>query len=135
MITVTSGRKRIRDKGIKWIEHYGEKSQEVKKRFEKILPGSYFRWVGKDYEDGVWRYVVVGPAISRREGKSFFAGNKKMPKDPKKKAYSPSGKYFSSLKGAIAHAIDMWGVRMPNDAGNYTKTDLMTVDIPRHIKS
>ena len=130
-----AGRRRIRDKGIKWIEFYGDKSKEVKKKFEKILPGSYFRWTGKDYEDGVWRYVVVGPAISKREGKAFFAGNKKMPKDPRKKAYSPSGKYFPSLKSAISHAIEMWGVRMPENAGNYVKNDLAGVDIPRRIKS
>lgn len=135
MLTVTSGRRRIKDKGIKWDENYGEKSRDVKKRFEKILPGSYFRWVGKDYEDACWRYVVIGPAVSKREGKSFFAGNKKMPTDPKKKAYSPSGKYFSSLRGAIAYAIDMWGVRMPQDAGTYTKSDLEGINIPSHIKS
>jgi len=135
MITVTSGRRRIKDKGIKWDEHYGEKSKDVKKKFEKLLPGSYFRWVGKDYEDGVMRYVVVGPAISKREGKAFFSGNKKMPKDPRKKAYSPSGKYFPSLRGAISYAIEMWGVRMPANAGTYTKDDLASVDIPSHLKS
>ena len=129
-----AGRRRIRDKGIRWVEHYGAKSAGVKKKFEKILPGSYFRWVGKDYEDGVMRYVVVGPAISRREGKTFFAGNKKMPKNPRKAAYSPSGKYFPSLRSAISHAIEMWGVRMPQNAGQYTQKDLVNVDIPKHIK-
>ncbi|KKN50661.1 hypothetical protein LCGC14_0630450 [marine sediment metagenome] len=129
-----AGRKRIKDKGIRWIEYYSEKSESVKKKFEKILPGSYFRWVGKDYEDGVMRYVVVGPSVSRREGKSFFAGNKKMPRDPRKKAYSPSGKYFPSLRSAIAHAIEMWGVRMPNNAGHYTRNDLATIEIPKHVK-
>ena len=135
MIIVEAGRRRIKEKGIKWIEHYGEKSEDVKQKFEEMLPGSYFRWVGKDYEDACWRYVVVGPAISKREGKSFFAGNKKMPTDPSKKAYSPSGKYFPSLRGAISYAIEMWGVRMPEDAGQYIKDDLAPLDIPKHVKT
>lgn len=135
MITIEAGRRRIKEKGIKWIEHYGEKSKDVKQKFEELLPGSYFRWVGKDYEDACWRYVVVGPAISSREGKAFFAGNKKMPNDPKKKAYSPSGKYFPSLRAAISYAIEMWGVRMPDGAGQYTKQDLAPLDIPKHIKT
>ena len=135
MIEVRAGRRRIKEKGIKWDEHYGEKSEDVKKKFDEVLPGSYFRWVGKDYEDACWRYVVVGPAVSKREGKSFFAGNKKMPNDPKKKAYSPSGKYFTSVRAAIAYAIEMWGVRMPEDAGQWTKNDLQAIEIPKHIKS
>lgn len=134
MIIVTSGRRRIKEKGIRWEEHYGEKSKDVKDRFEDMLPGSYFRWVGKDYEDSCWRYVVVGPAISKREGKAFFAGNKKMPTDPKKKAYSPSGKYFPTLRAAISYAIEMWGVRMPDNAGHWTKQDLSGLEIPKHIK-
>jgi len=134
MLTVISGRRRIKDKGIPWKENYGEKSKEVKKKFEELLPGSYFRWTGKDYEDGCWRYVVVGPSISKRQGKTFFAGNKKIPNDPLKKAYSPSGKYFSTLRTAISYAIDMWGVTMPSDAGSYTVEDLKPLDIPKHIK-
>ena len=134
MLTVLSGRRRIKEKGIKWDEHYGEKSSAVKKKFEGMLPGSYFRWVGKDYEDDCWRYVVVGPAVSKREGLAFFAGNKKMPHDPKKKAYSPSGKYFPTLRSAIAYAIEMWGIKMPQNAGSYTKSDLAGLDIPKHIK-
>ena len=135
MIYHIAGRRRLKEKGIKWVENYGQKSEAVKEKFEKILPGSYFRWIGKDYEDNCMRYVVVGPAISKRKGKSFFAGNKKMPRDPKKKAYSPSGKYFPSLRSAISYAIEMWGVRMPNNAGQYTKNDLDSVEIPKHIKS
>ena len=131
---IEAGRRRIKDKGIKWVEHYGEKSRTVKEKFDDLLPGSYFRWVGKDYEDNAWRYVVVGPAISKREGKSFFSGNKKMPTDPKKKAYSPSGKYFPSLRSAIAYAVEMWGIQTPKNAANYTKSDLMGVDIPKHVK-
>ena len=134
MIIIISGRRRIKDKGIRWIENYGEKSTEIKEKFEKILPGSYFRWVGKDYEDNAWRYVVVGPAISKRVGKAFFAGNKKMPIREGKKAFSPSGKYFKTLKAALAHAIDMWGVTMPKNAGKWTDKDLANIEIPKHIK-
>lgn len=131
---VFSGRKRLKDRHINWKEHYGEKSKHIKKKFEKLLTGSYFRWEGLDHESGHPYYVVVGPAISKRKGKSFFAGVKKLPKNPKKKAYSPSGKYFNSLKGAISYAADMWGVSFPRNAGNYNKNDLLAIDIPKHIK-
>lgn len=135
MRIITSGRRRIRDRGINWKEKYEKKSKDVKKHFEKVLPGSYFRWEGYDYESGHPYYVVVGPAISKRYGKSFFAGIKKMPKDPRKKAYSPSGKYFHSLRSALSHIQEMWGVSSPPHAGNYTTSDLSPIKIPKHIKS
>ena len=135
MIIVTSGRRRIKERGIKWEETYLKRSKHVKKHFEKILPGSYFKWVGMDHESGHPYYVVVGPAISKREGKAFFAGIKKMPKDPKKTAYSPSGKYFPALRAALSHAVEMWGIKFPQNAGNYSKNDLQTIKIPKHVKS
>lgn len=135
MKIVLAGRRRIKDRGIKWEETYGEKSKDAKKHFENILPGSYFRWEGYDYESGHPYYVVVGPAMSKRYGKAFFAGIKKMPKDPKKKAYSPSGKYFESLSSALSHASEMWGISYPQNAGQYRKNDLANLDIPKHIKS
>lgn len=129
-----AGRRRLKERHIRWQEHYGRKSKDVKKRFEHMLPGSYFRWEGFDHESGHPYYVVVGPAVSKRYGKSFFAGVKKMPKDPKKKAYSPSGKYFESLRAALSYAVEMWGVKMPQNAGSYGKHDLAPLDIPKHIK-
>ena len=134
MKIIYSSRKRLKERGIKWEEHYGKKSVDVKEHFEDVLPGSYFRWEGYDHTTGHPYYVVVGPAISERFGKSFFAGVKKMPKDPKKKAYSPSGKYFPSLRAALSHAADMWGIRFPKNAGSYTKNDLQSIEIPRHVK-
>lgn len=134
MIIIESGRRRIKDRHINWKEHYGEHSSGLKKKLEKILPGSYFRWEGFDYESGHPYYVVVGPAISKRQGKSFFAGIKKMPKDKKKKAYSPSGKYFSTLRSALSHAQEMWGSPYPKNAGMYSSTDLINIEIPRHMK-
>jgi len=131
---VLASRRRIRDRGIRWKEQYGEKSTQLKEKFEKMLPGSYFRWEGFDYESGHPYYIVVGPSISKRYGKMFFAGIKKMPKDPKKKAYSPSGQYFQNLRGALRHANEMWGISVPRNAGGYNKNDLLTVDIPRHMK-
>lgn len=135
MIWVIAGRRRLKDRGIRWKEHYGPKSKDLKKKFEELLPGSYFRWEGMDHESGHPYYVVVGPAISKRVGKSFFAGVKKLPKDPKHhKAYSPSGKYFPSLRSAISHAVQMWGVAAPKNAGHYKKEHLLSIDIPKHIK-
>lgn len=134
MKIVIAGRRRIKDRNIGWKEHYGEKSVALKKKLEKILPGGYFRWEGMDYESGHPYYIVVGPAISNRYGKAFFAGIKKMPKNPKQKTYSPSGKYFSSLRSALTHASDMWGISFPKNAANYKKEDLANVDIPKHMK-
>lgn len=131
---VIAGRRRLKDRHIRWEEHYGKKSRDIKKHFDKVLPGSYYRWEGFDHETNHPYYVVVGPAMSKRYGKSFFAGVKKMPKDPRKKSYSPSGKYFSSLRSALSHAVDMWGVSFPPEAGNYSKNELLSVDIPKHIK-
>lgn len=134
MLFVLSGRRRLKDRGIRWEETYGEKSAGMKKKFEKILPGSYFRWEGFDFESGHPYYVVVGPAISKRQGKSFFAGVKKLPLDPKKKTYSPSGKYFPTLKGALSHANQMWGITFPKNSGNYKAGDLANLEIPKHVK-
>jgi len=127
-------RKRIKDRGIKWEESYKRKSKAAKKHFEKILPGGYFRWEGFDRTTGHPYYIVVGPAISEKYGKMFFAGIKKMPKDPKKKAYSPTGKYFPALRAALSHAAEMWGIKFPQNAGSFTKNDLTAVHIPRHMK-
>lgn len=129
-----AGRRRIKEKHINWKEHYGEKSAKVKKKFEKIMPGVYFRWEGKDYESGHPYYVVVGPSESKRYGKSFFAGVKKLPINPRKKAYSPSGKYFHDLLSALRYASDMWGVPVPPDRGQYSASDLEGIEIPKHIK-
>lgn len=135
MKIITSGRKKLKDRHIDWKEKYGKKSFAVKKKFEKMLPGSYFRWEGFDYNETMHPYfVVVGPTDSRRYGKAFFAGNKKLPTDPKEKVYSPSGKYFSSLREALHHASDMWGTPTPKNAGHYKKVDLLPLDIPSHLK-
>lgn len=134
MLIVVAGRRRLKDRGIKWDESYHERSAQMKKHFDKKLPNSYFRWEGHDYESGHPYYVIVGPAESRRQGKSFFAGVKKMPLDKKKKAYSPSGKYFYSLKAALSYAQSMWGIPYPKVAGNYNSKDLSSIKIPRHVK-
>lgn len=134
MIIIEAERKRIKDRGIRWEETYKERSKVAKKHFDEKLPGSYFRWEGFDHTSGHPYYVVVGPAISERYGKSFFAGVKKMPIDPHKKAYSPTGKYFPSLRAALSHASEMWGIKFPQNAGNYEKHDLDAIEIPRHMK-
>ena len=131
---ILAGRRRLKDRHIPFKEHYREKSGKVKRKFEKILPGAYFRFEGFDHESGHPYYVVVGPSISEEYGKAFFAGVKKMPTNPKKKAYSPSGKYFPTLNEALKYAQDMWGIRMPPRHGNYTVKDIAGLEIPRHIK-
>lgn len=128
-----AGRRRIADRHIAWKEKYGEKSEALKKHYDEVLPGSYFRWEGFDYETMHPYFIVVGPSISNRYGRMFFAGVKKMPNEKKKKVYSPSGKYFSSLSGAIRHAQEMWGAPFPKTAGKYVKPDLNGIKIPKHI--
>ena len=128
-------KKRIRDRGIKWTEHYHEKSAPLKKRYAKTLgSGSYFRWEGHDYTTNGDYFIVVGPAKTKDLKKRFFAGIKRLPEDVKKKVYAPSGEYFSSMHGALSFATDRWAVKFPRGSPNYTLNDLMNIDIPRHVR-
>lgn len=131
---LTAGRKRIKDRGIKWEETYVEKSKSLKKRFDKSIGvGAYRRWEGQDYTTNSKYYVVVGPTIQSDLGKCFFSGIKKLPSDPHKKVYSPSGEYFTSVNAAYSHATEKWGVPFPQGQVNFTKDMLETVSIPQHI--
>jgi hypothetical protein len=117
--------KRIKDRGIIWHETYTKKTAGLKKRFTKELgPGSYFRWEGYDSTIGKDYYVVVGPGYSKTKGKLFFAGIRRLPGE-----YSPNGEYFRSLRRAMSHARDMWGVRYPKDFKDYTQEDLVNVRV------
>ena len=66
--------------------------------------------------------------------KKFFAGIKRLPDDPNKLVYSPSGEYFSTAHAAYSHASDKWGVPFPQGAPDYDEQALMNVKIPRHVK-
>jgi hypothetical protein len=132
---VIAGRKRIRDRGINWKETYQEKSESLKKRFDKAIgPGAYYRWEGHDYTTGSDYYIVVGPTIQRELGKCFFSGIKKMPLDPKKKVYSPSGEYFTNIISALSYAGEKWGLKMPMNQQPYDQGALANVDVPEHIR-
>lgn len=134
-LTSTAGRKKIKDRGIRWVEKYHEKSKALKKRFDgDIGPGAYYRWEGHDYTTNSNYYVVVGPTVQTNLGKCFFAGIKKLPNDPNKKVYSPSGEYFSNIMSALSYASDKWGVKIPLGQQRYDKAQLEAVDIPEHIK-
>lgn len=131
----TAYRKRIKDRGIKWEEAYHERSAKLKKRFDKDLgPGAYTRWEGHDYTTYSDYFVVVGPAVTKDLKKRFFSGIKKLPRDPRKKVYAPSGEYFSTVVGAYSHASEKWGVKFPKGVTNYSLNDLARIDIPRHVK-
>lgn len=129
-------RQRIRERGINWIETYGEKSEDLKAKFEKIIgPGSYFRWEGYDYTTNSDYFVVIGPATQKTGQKSFFAGIKKMPpKERRKKVYAPSGKYFPNITSAFSHATQMWGTPVPSNVPSYDADMLQSIKLPRHIK-
>jgi len=131
-----SGRKRIRERGIDWKEKYGEKSESLKKRFDKkIGSNAYLRWEGHDYTTDGDYFVVVGPAITKEGQKQFFAGIKRLPpKHDRKKIYAPSGKYFPYIISALSHANDMWGTPIPENQINYGPEHLASVKIPRHMK-
>jgi len=130
-----AGRKRIKDRGIEWKEHYHERSQKLKERFERDLgKGSYKRWEGHDYTTNSDYFVVVGPALTKEGKKRFFSGVKKLPDDPKAKIYAPSGEYFSTIEAAFSHANDKWGIIFPRDVPHYTMNDLARIKIPRHVK-
>ena len=132
-----SGRKRIKDRGIKWEPTYHERSQRLKDRFEKDLgPNAYIRWEGHDYTTNSDYFVVVGPAKKRYGELAFFAGIKKLPPHYEhKKVYAPSGKYFSSLLAALSHASQTWGVMFPPGQTNMTLADLAGKNIPRRVKA
>lgn len=130
-----AGRKRIKDRGINWKEHYGEKSAPLKKRFDRdVGPGAYMRWEGHDFTTNSDYFIIVGPALTRQGKKQFFSGIKKLPKDPTKTVYAPSGKYYPTISAALSHASEKWGVPYPRNAVKYTTNDLADVTIPRHVK-
>ena len=130
-----SYRKRIKDRGIEWKSRYHERSLKLKERFDKeIGPLSYIRWEGHDYSTDGDYFVVMGPSLTKTGQKRFFAGIKRVPKDPKAKVYAPSGEYFFSSLSALTHAEEKWAVPYPRGAQNYTVNNLADIEIPRHVK-
>ncbi len=130
-----AGRKRIKDRGIKWEPHYKKRSKRLKEKFDEILgPMSYMRWEGHDYTTNSNYFVVMGPSLTKEGKKRFFAGIKKLPDDPGKKVYAPSGEYFTTSHGALSYVSDKWGVPYPREAPRYTVQDLIPIKIPRHVK-
>lgn len=131
----TAGRKRIKDRGIKWEPRYHERSLRLKERFDKdIGPLSYIRWEGHDYTTNSDYFVIMGPSLTKEGRKRFFAGIKKLPDDPKKKIYAPSGEYFTSSVAALSHCGEKWAVPFPRGAPNYSVEQLTNIEIPRHVK-
>jgi len=128
-------RKRIRDRGIKWEEFYHERSAPLKKRLDReVGPGAYHRWEGHDYTTDGDYFIVAGPSVTEDLKKMFFAGIKRLPDDPHKKVYAPSGEYFSTSHAALSFAADRWAVPFPRGIQNYSLTDLADVKIPRHLR-
>ncbi len=131
----TSGRQRIKDRGIEWKEFYHERSQKLKKRFDKQLgPSSYIRWEGHDYTTNSDYFIIMGPSLTKDGKKRFFAGIKKLPDDPQAKIYAPAGEYFTSSVAALSHASEKWAIPFPKGAPNYTEAQLARIEIPRHVK-
>lgn len=130
-----AGRKRIKDRGIKWEEKYHDRSMPLKKKLDhQIGPKVYMRWEGHDYSTNGNYFVVVGPSLTKEGKKRFFAGIKRLPKNPKATVYAPSGEYFTTSQSAFSYATEKWNIPFPKDAPKYTLNDLANVNIPRHVK-
>lgn len=133
----TGGRTPIRERGILWEEEYKDKTENMKKKFDKLVgPDSYIRYAGHDYTTNSDYYIVVGPSTEKNLGKCFFAGIKKLPPPAERegKTYSPYGEYFKTMRAAHVYASEKWGVPMKKNLTNYTQENLVNVDIPSHIK-
>ena len=131
-----AGPRKIKDRHIQWNEMYGERSEHLKERFDKVIgPGAYYRWDGHDYTTNSDYFIVVGPAIDPYGKKAFFSGIKKLPPiEKRKKVYAPYGEYFQSIMAALSHANQKWGSPIPPDQQNYSVNELANIEIPRHIK-
>jgi hypothetical protein len=130
-----AARRRIKDRGIRWKEVYKDRSKTLKKRFDhEIGAGSYYRFEGHDFTTNSDYYIVVGPTYQRELGKCFFAGIKKLPKDPNKKVYSPYGKYFTTILAALSHASNKWGTPINQNQIPYEQSALANVKITEHVK-
>lgn len=121
--------KRIKDRHIAWKEKYTKRSYHLKRKYTRELgPNSYFRWEGHDYTTDSDYYVLVAPSMSEEYGKAFFAGIRKMPA-----TYSPSGKYFRTIREALRYAYDRWDVRMPIPLPTWTSNSLKNIEISEKI--
>jgi hypothetical protein len=131
--------RRIRDRNITWEEAYTQRTEPLKKRYERdIGPGAYHRWEGHDYTTNSDYYVVCSPARTRDLKKSFFAGIKKLPFDWQKfesKVYSPYGKYFNNIYSALSFLSEKYRIPYPKNQFNYTLNHLFDVKIPRTLKA
>jgi hypothetical protein len=125
--------KKIKDRGIDWKERYHDRSETLKKKLDKLIgPMAYLRFQGHDTTSNSDYYIVVGPSVQDNR-KQFFAGIKKLPRDPNAKVYSPYGEYFNTIKGAMAYASKKWGVPFAQGLPEYSGESLANVDIPEHI--
>ena len=116
-------RKKLVEHNIHWEEVYTDKTEFLKEQFEDVVgPGSYFRFEGKDMDDGDEYYCILGPAKVHKPRAKFFAGVRKMPA-----TYSAGGKYFDSMDGAAKYAEETWGVKTPKDLKPYTSGHLFNI--------
>ena len=67
---------------------------------------------------------MLGPSESKKLGKSFFAGIRKLPAN-----YAANGEYFATMRQAARYANDLWAVSIPRGMGNYSSKDLVNVDL------
>lgn len=136
---IKTSSKRIKDRNIMWKESYTERTKPLHERYAAELgPGSYRRWEGHDYTTNSDYYVVASPAQTKYGQKAFFAGIKKLPPlhvRETAKVYSPYGKYFASMAGALTFLKEKYGVPWPQTQQNYLASQLENIEIPRFVKA
>lgn len=114
-----TAKEKLVEKDISWEQTYTPKTEFLKRQFEEVIgPGSYFRFEGKSREGDEY-YCIIGPAKVKAPRAKFFAGVRKLPA-----TFSAGGKYFDSLDGAAAYALETWGVETPKELKPYTSAQL-----------
>ena len=123
MDIIVLSKEKLVGKPIEWKEAYTEKTQYLKDQFEDVIgKGSYFRFEGKNTENGDEYYCIIGPAKIRTPIAKFFAGVRKLPA-----TYSAGGKYFDSLDSAANYAHETWGTPLLKEMKPYTSAHLYRI--------
>ena len=122
MFVYRFAKEKLKEKRINWHQVYTDKTNFLKEMYEAVIgKGCYFRFEGKA-NDGDEYYCILGPAKVHDPRAKFFAGVRKLPA-----TYSAGGKYFDSMDGAAAYALETWGVPTPKELKPYTSAALFGI--------
>lgn len=121
-------RTKLGDRNVHWEEMYTRDTAWFKTMYEDLVgPGCYFRWEGRDGDNGDEYFAVVGPAKMHDPEPKFFAGTRKLPN-----TYAAGGLYFNTLSEAIEYAADTWGIVHPKHVRlTYSSKDLRGLSVEK----